>query len=198
MKKIKFVFISLAFSFLMQSNNVYSQKEVDHQSNFNIGIGIDLKFPDLDQTPFPPTDLILPIDIYNILRIEPGFGFSYREEFEVNSLDEKNKQFRYSLGIYWLKNFNKSAMYLGVHIDNVKTRNEYFLIAPPSKYTQDEFRIGPLVGLEYRFVDKLSVGGELLVLRVTTKSHFTNSNNTVPRNTKGWKTANSIKLRFYF
>ena len=198
MKNLKFVFISLAFASLMCSMNVYSQSEIDQQSKVKIGVGIDIEFTDFDLYTLPPTNLILSMDLFNVFRIEPGFGFNYKEEFEENSLDEKSKQYRISLGTYWLINFNKTSTYLGIKFDNVKTKSEFYHIEPGANNSQNQFRIGPLVGLEYRFVNKFSIGGELVLLHIKTKFHYADNNNSFESNTKGWKTANSLKFRFYF
>ncbi len=177
-----------------------AQSRDSEESRFKFGAGIDIEITDINDNPvLSPANILLSFDLFNIMRIEPGFGFNLTNVDAVNhEITAVYKRQCYNLGLYWLITNRRVAPYLGMNYDYIRNFSDHE--DEDSSFTTESYetRLGPVLGLEYRFADKFSISGEFSFLR--TKKHESTLVNNEERNQSGdsWQSGNKIKFRFYF
>ncbi len=187
--------------FLLLSFKVESQTTDTTDFKFKFGIGIDFEMVDYDNYPsIPPTHIVANLDIGDVFRIEPGIGYkTTNDNYDTNGYVRSSKRYSYSLGAYWLIGSKKTRPYIGLDLNYIKTINETIDDNSSSENIRKESRIGPVLGIEYKFHRRFSIGGEFLFLRTNSNSTHIRSNGEETEGfTDGWKTGNRIKFRFYF
>ncbi|MCK5137033.1 MAG: outer membrane beta-barrel protein [Bacteroidales bacterium] len=201
---MKNYFIAFVSILIMLSNSSigYSQSTDEKDSQLRVGIGIDLEFSGFEYYPIiPPPNVMVSVELFNSLRIEPGIGFnSNNSDSENGSRISNSKSINYSIGTYWLINSNKITPYLGLFIDYKRTISDYTNIDYPDTRENEsgQSRIGPTVGLEYKIVDKFRLGCEYNLLRLKGKSEYKNGPDIQETAIEGWGTAVRLKFRYYF
>lgn len=198
MKAQNLVLLMASF-FLLQNGNVCAQDDSDQPKKLIIGAGIDIgKLYTYDYFE-PMANLILDFDLFNSLRIEPEFGFSTTKRYDSNDrLESEYKTVSYGSGFYGLLHFGNASTYFGLKFVKVTNNVERESSGDMYSYKLQQSNVGPVIGLEYKFAKRISIGGEFDIFYSKSHREETDLPDDEDNIGKGWKTGNSLKFRFYF
>jgi Outer membrane protein beta-barrel domain len=198
MKPLRLVLLLASFIFI-QVGIVYAQDDKNQPKKFAFGAGIDIgKLYTYDYFE-PMANLILDFDLINSLRIEPEFGFSTTKQYDSNNnLDAEYKTVSYGSGFYGLIHFGNASTYFGLKFVKVTNNVERESSDDTYWYKLHQSNVGPVIGMEYKFAKRFSIGGEFDILYSKSHREETDMPDDESNVGKGWQTGNSLKFRFYF
>ena len=188
----------MAYYLFLQAGIVHAQDE-NQPKKLAIGAGIDIENLYYYDYFLPGANLILDFDILNSLRIEPEIGFQTQKQYDSNDqIEVERRRISYGSGFYGLLHFGNATTYFGLKYVYSRMTSEQDFSNGPYSYSYKESSVGPVVGLEYKFAKRISIGGEFDVLRIKSIREEIDPPSEEESISKGWKTGNSIKFRFYF
>ncbi len=198
MKILNFALIT-AFIIFLQTGIVNAQDNETQAKKLTIGAGIDIESLYLYDYFTPGANLILDFDLLNSIRIEPEIGFQTQKNYDPSGqLESERRKISYGSGLYGLIHFGNASTYFGLKYVSSKMTVDRESSGDPYSYSYKENCIGPVVGLEYKFAKRFSIGGEFDILHIKSLREEIDPPSEEERMSKGWKTGNSIKFRFYF
>ena len=145
---------------------------------------------------YPANRITFPIHSTSKLMIEPEIGFYQRKEKQDNDL-YRGVQVGLGLNRLYLK--NKLTIYPGIKTGinwNTRVNNIGEEFETMFRYTT--ISIGPVIGAEYFFGERFSLGGEIGLKYASKKIHREPEEDDEEENDVFWFTDTGVRLRFYF
>jgi len=144
---------------------------------------------------YPANRIILTINLFETLKIEPEFGLYFSE-----SKDNKRETGTITgIGTFYQFNRNRTYLYTGIILELSNHKTVYYNMWPE----EDDIRVarsyilGPAFGAEYFFSEHFSLGGEIGLKYIAYRSK-NDPDDDDPYKEKRIITDTGIKLRIYF
>jgi len=148
-----------------------------------------------------PGQLLFSLNINDILRVEPKFGFSSRSGKDEEDEDENSSSNIIGIGVYGLKYTNKILFSYGFEYVRYTAIREYDY-GTPRRWEQIKNGIGPSIGIEYLLGKHFSLGTKFSVIYSKEKLERDEdtSDSIIDGKTesKVWTTIAGLQFRFYF
>lgn len=140
------------------------------------------------------TNFLMTIDLNDDFRFEPEIGYSGYKQANDLSGETQYQNIVTALNSYFLIERDKLYLLPGLRTGYARNTAKSTSDGNESGFKGNSFFVGPVFGIEYFIVEKISLGAEFKLLFSKEKSE--NWNEEVTKSTQNF-TASEFKLRFY-
>jgi len=147
------------------------------------------------------TTMYLPISIKRNLRIEPEISFFLRNN-DYDNYKSKYESLSLGIGIFKMTRIENLSTYHGLRFGYTKSSNNFEFVPTEQSSnrnnTQTGYFIAPVIGAEYSFAKRFSIGPEVSIKYSTANGENTSSDNINDSSSKSIILNTGVMVRYYF
>ena len=195
-------YFSLALLICLAAAPLRAQQ--DAGTHIGVGIRVNDLLSDLATATFSDGDLLglgavllVPIDVRGTFRVEPEVGFG-RVSNSSEDGDFETTSSRYHLGLGLMKLLPRDAfgLYVGGRVQYTRSVETDNFPSDDDELVRTISGLGPVVGGDYRFAPRFSLGGEAGLLYRS--FGFESNGEEIETNLSSLSTTGAVYVRFYF